>query len=92
MLNGIDSVASVAPADGSEAKSANTPVAAAQDDSGVKDLLQRTRRPDQHYCSDVMISSEQKPLLLTLQRRLGRMQKTVGHGKFALLGVFFLRA
>ncbi len=86
MLHGIDAVASLAPEGKLMAKSP------AQDDSGVKDQLTRSLRPDQHYCNDVMIGAEQRPLMLALQQRLGRLQKTVGHGNFALLGVDEMRA
>jgi hypothetical protein len=63
-----------------------------EEDAEVKDQLLRSRRPDQHYCNDIMIEAEQKPLLYSVQQRLGRLQKTVGHGNFALLGVDEMRA
>ena len=92
MLHGIDAVASVAPKGKLAGESSAAQSAEAQGDSGVRDQLSRSRRPDQHYCNDVMIDAEQKPLLLALQQRLGRVQKTVGHGNFALLGVDEMRA
>jgi hypothetical protein len=68
------------------------PGAAAQSDSGVRDLLQRSRRPDQHYSSDVHLDSAQLPTLNVLHRRLERLQRIVGHGNFALIGVDEMRA
>lgn len=79
MLHGVDSAASVAKGD-------------AHAESGVKDHLQRSGRPDRHYCNDIFLSAEQKPILLQLQRRLSRLQKTVGHGNFALIGVDEMRS
>ncbi len=63
-----------------------------EDDAGVKDQLLRSRSPDQHYCNDIIIDAELMPLLHSVQQRLGRLQKTVGHGNFALLGVDEMRA
>ncbi len=63
-----------------------------QSDSGVRDLLSRTQRPDQHYENDIFVTAEQRPQLMLLQQRLSRLQKTVGHGNFALLGVDQMRA
>jgi D-alanyl-D-alanine carboxypeptidase len=62
-----------------------------QDESGVRDHLQRTESPDQRYANDIFLAAEQRPLLLQLQQRLERVQKTVGHGNFALLGVDEMR-
>ncbi|MDH5785574.1 MAG: M15 family metallopeptidase [Chromatiales bacterium] len=59
---------------------------------GVKDQLLRNRYPDQHYGDDIHIGEQQLPLLRTVQQRLERLQKTVGHGNFALLGVDEMRA
>lgn len=63
-----------------------------QVDSGVKDRLLRSRRPDQHYDNDILISAEQRPQLVQLQQRLSRLQQTVGHGNFALIGIDEMRA
>lgn len=62
------------------------------EDLGVKDLLQRARRPDQTYGNDIFVEAGQETVLRALQQRLGRLQKTVGHGNFALLGVDEMRA
>lgn len=63
-----------------------------QTDSRVKDLLSRTQRPDQHYDNDIFVTAEQRALLVQLQQRLSRLQKTVGHGNFALIDVDQMRA
>lgn len=84
MLHGIDAVASPAPL--------RVQGARLHDDDGVRDQLQRAQHPDRHYGNDVYIEAGQKPVLLALQQRLGRLQKTVGHGNFALLGVDEMRA
>ena len=63
-----------------------------QSDSGVKDLLSRAQRPDQHYDNDIFVTAEQRDLLVQLQQRLSRLQKTVGHGNFALIDVDQMRA
>jgi hypothetical protein len=68
------------------------PGASPPDDDGVRDQLQRTQQPDQHYGNDIFIEAKQKPVLFLLHQRLGRLQKTVGHGNFALLGVDEMRA
>jgi len=84
MLHGIDAVASPAPL--------RVQGARLHDDDGVRDQLQRAQHPDRHYGNDVYIGAGQKPVLLALQQHLGRLQKTVGHGNFALLGVDEMRA
>jgi D-alanyl-D-alanine carboxypeptidase len=63
----------------------------AVDESAVKDHLQRTGSPDQHYDNDIVLAAGQLSILLQLQQRLSRVQKTVGHGNFALLGVDEMR-
>lgn len=62
-----------------------------QDDCGVKDQLPRSRRPDLHYCNDVFIDEADIPALHSLHQRLERLQRTVGHGNFALLGIDEMR-
>lgn len=84
MLQSIDAVASPAPL--------RVQGARLHDDDGVREQLQRAQHPDRHYGNDVYIEAGQKPVLLALQQRLGRLQKTVGHGNFALLGVDEMRA
>lgn len=63
----------------------------ASDECDIKDQLSRTGKPDRHYADDIVISAGQKPVLGQLQQRLRRLQKTVGHGNFALLGVDEMR-
>ncbi len=84
MLYGIDAGATVVTA-------GDTMATALLADSGIKDHLSRTHQPDQHYANDIFISPEQKPQLVSLQQRLTRLQKTVGHGNFALIGVDEMR-
>jgi D-alanyl-D-alanine carboxypeptidase len=62
-----------------------------QGDSGVRDHLQRVDSPDRHYTRDIVLAAGQRPTLLQLQQRLSRVQKTVGHGNFALIGVDEMR-
>jgi D-alanyl-D-alanine carboxypeptidase len=62
-----------------------------QGDGGVRDQLSRAGSPDQRYPNDRFLATEQRPLLHQLLARLNRVQKTVGHGNFALLGVDEMR-
>lgn len=62
-----------------------------EDESDVKDHLPRAESPDQRYGNDIFLAVEQQPVLLQLQQRLARVQKTVGHGNFALIGVDEMR-
>lgn len=83
MLHGVAAEASVAEGDDAAGE--------LQGDSGVRDHLQRVDSPDQHYGNDIILPAGQRPALLQLQQRLSRVQKTVGHGNFALLGVDEMR-
>jgi D-alanyl-D-alanine carboxypeptidase len=85
MLHGVAATAT-ATVDELDEASAGRP-----DGSGVKDHLQRAGSPDQHYPRDLFLAAEQRPLLLQLLQRLNRVQQTVGHGNFALLGVDEMR-
>lgn len=60
-------------------------------DEGVKDHLLRVSRPDVYYEGDILIAADQKPLLFQLHQRLRRLQKTVGHGNFALISIDEMR-
>ncbi|MCG6893080.1 MAG: M15 family metallopeptidase [Desulfobacteraceae bacterium] len=56
------------------------------DDTALGDYLQKMRRFDRCHPGDVFLDPRDMPLLHTSLQRLRRLERTVGHGNFYLLG------
>ncbi|MGL4721702.1 MAG: M15 family metallopeptidase [Desulfovibrionaceae bacterium] len=52
----------------------------------IKDYLSKMEHFDKPHPSDVILSESKQTLLLSVTKRLSRLQNTVGHGRFMVLG------
>lgn len=55
-------------------------------DDAVRDYLFKMRRFDSPHSSDILLAPQRLPVLRAATDRLGRLERTVGHGFFYLLG------
>jgi hypothetical protein len=55
-------------------------------DAAVRDYLSKMRRFDSPHPSDITLPPQRIPVLRAATDRLGRLERTVGHGFFYLLG------
>ncbi len=58
----------------------------AGENKNIKDYLTKIRHPNIPHKSDVILESEQFQLLLSVVERLRKIQTTIGHGNFSILG------
>lgn len=59
---------------------------AVMEDQAIKDYLTKIRHPDNSHKNDIILDPEHSQLLWSVVERLGKIQETVGHGNFAVLG------
>jgi D-alanyl-D-alanine carboxypeptidase len=55
-------------------------------DQDIKDYLTKIRHPDSSHKDDIILEREQLQLLLSVVERLKKIQITIGHGNFSVLG------
>ncbi len=59
---------------------------AVREDENIKDYLAKIRYPDTPHKNDIILEPEQFQLLWSVVERLKKIQLTIGHGNFSVLG------